>query len=69
MRFLTGSDVLTENSIGISFTNLDGFERRPVARTCWPLLELPSSYESYPALAEEFTSIMREEMAWSFNIV
>ena len=68
MRFLTGSDVLTENSIQISFTNLDGFERRPVARTCGPLLELPSTYESYPALAEEFTSIMREEMAWSFVI-
>ena len=69
MRFLTGSDVLTENFIQISSTNLDGFERRPVARTCGPLLELPCTYESYPALAEEFTSIMTEEMAWSFNIV
>ena len=28
-----------------------------------PLLELPSTYESYQALLEEFTSVMKEEQA------
>ena len=69
LHFCTGSDVITCDSIQVSFTTLEGFVRRPVARTCVPILELPSTYESYPSLAEEFTSIMKEDLAWAFDIV
>lgn len=69
LHFCTGSDVITCDSIEISFTFLDGLQRRPVARTCIPMIELPATYESYPALAEEFTNIMKEEQAWSFDMI
>ena len=35
----------------------------PIIVANWPLLELPSTYESYPALLEEFTNVMKEEQA------
>jgi hypothetical protein len=69
LHFCTGSDVITCDDIEISFTLLDGMQRRPIARTCIPLIEIPAAYESYPALAEEFTNILKDEQAWSFDIV
>ena len=68
-HFCTGSDMITCDSIQITFNNLDGFQRRPVARTCIPMIELATTYDSYPALAEEFTNILKEDQAWSFDIV
>ncbi|CAC5426269.1 unnamed protein product [Mytilus coruscus] len=40
LRFLTGSETITVPKIDISFTQLEGFNRRPIARTCGPSLEL-----------------------------
>ena len=40
-----------------------------MARTCAPILELPTPYESVAALAEEFTNIMKESQPWSFDII
>ena len=53
------SDVITCDSIGICFSSLKGLQRRPVARTCVSILEPTTSYKSFPALAEEFTTIIR----------
>ena len=39
-RFCTGSDVITCDSIRICFSSLEGLQRRPVARTCTPILKL-----------------------------
>lgn len=69
LHFCTGSDIITCDSIAVSFNSLTGLARRPVARTCGPMIELPSTYESYLALTEEFSNIMKEEQAWSFDIV
>ena len=69
LHYVTGSDVLTCESIEVTFNSLSGFLRRPVVHTCGPVLELPTTYESYMDLAEEFTNVMRDEQAWSFDIV
>ena len=69
LRFCTGSDVITCDSIRFCFSSLEGLERRPVARTCVPILELPTSYKRFPALAEEFTNIMKDCQAWLFDII
>lgn len=68
LHFVTGSDVICFSEIEITFNNLSGIARRPVVHTCGPLLELPTTYESYTDMAEEFANIMREEQAWSFDI-
>ena len=67
LRFCTGSDVIICDSIRICFSSLERPQRHPVARTCTPILELPTLYESFPALAEEFTNIMTESQASSFD--
>ncbi len=57
LRFVTGSDVVCVDKIQVIFTSLDGLVRRPVAHTCGPVLELPSTYSSYPELRSEMESI------------
>ena len=67
LHFCTWSDVITCDSTRIFFFSFEGLQRHPVARTCTPILELPTLYESFPALAEEFTNIMTESQASSFD--
>ena len=67
LRFLTGSEAVTVDKIEVTFTKLEGFGRRPVAHTCGPLLELPSTYLSYPELRNEFDSILANESCFVMN--
>ena len=69
LQFITGSNLVTVKSILITFNTLDGVMRRPVAHTCGPTLEMPTTYQSYNELAEEFTSVITNKEAWSFTIV
>lgn len=68
LQFVTGSDIVGSN-IPVSFTDLVGTMRRPVAHTCGPQLELPSTYGSYNELAEEFSNILQNKEAWYFDIL
>ena len=68
LKFTTSSDILPQH-LEVSFTSMDGLARRPIAHTCGPLLELPKTYRSCSKLAEELTSLLREQGAWGFNIV
>ena len=70
LQFTTGASVLLPGrQIELSFTQLDGLVRRPIAHTCGLLLEIPSTYQCYNELVEEFSAILREKSAWSFEIV
>ena len=69
LHYVTGSNVLSCEPIEVTFNSLSGFQRRPVVHTCGPNLELSTTCESYMELAEEFTNVMREEQAWSFDLV
>lgn len=69
LRFVTGSDILSCSTIKVTFSSLDGLSRRPVAHTCGPVLEIPSTYQSYNELVEEFSCILSDKSSLSFNIV
>ena len=69
LKFVTGSDVMVLQTISVSFNPVEGIMRTPIAHTCGPILELPSKYQSYNELAEEFTNILREKASWTFSIV
>ena len=70
LQYTTGADIIVEgHKLKVTFTDLNGLQRRPVAHTCGPLLELPCTYQYYNELVEEFSSILREKSAWSFDIV
>ena len=71
LQFTTGASViLPGKQIAVSFTQLNGLSRRPIGRhTCGLLLEIPSTYQCYNELVEEFSAILQEKSAWSFDIV
>ncbi len=69
LAFITGGDVITCNSIRVTFLELTGASRRPIVHTCGPVLELPSTYQAYNELAEEFNFLIKDTLAWGFTIV
>jgi hypothetical protein len=69
LQYATGSNIIAVDSIEVAFSEESGKTRRPVAHTCAPLLVIPSTYQSYNELSEEFSNIFRREAAWSFYIV
>lgn len=59
LRFCTGSDVFTGKNITVSFTEIKGFRRRPVAHTCgWAvscLWQLPFFCVCWRAISDLWT--------------
>ena len=68
LRFVTGADALCVPFISVHFTTLDGLARRPVAHTCGSVLELPSTYNTFPELREEFNNILAKAK-WQNDIM
>ena len=68
-HFLTGSNVIACESFLVTsaFIMLREAGRRPIIRTSGPILELPSTYQSYSELAEEFSSLINEKGALVFQ--
>lgn len=58
LRFVTGADVICVEHIKVIFTRWIGLARRPIAHTCGPTLELPSTYKDYPELRAEMENIL-----------
>ena len=67
--FITGSNIITVERIKVAFTDSVGAGRCIVAHTCGPLLELPSTYQTYNELSVEFSKTLTNSFAWSFDIV
>ena len=57
LQYVTGSNIIAIDSIEVAFSEESGKTRRPVAHTCAPLLVIPSTYQSYNELSEEFSNI------------
>ena len=69
LQFVTGSNIVTVEEIQVTFTSTVGISRCIVAHTCGPLLKLPSTFQTYNELSEEFSNILANALAWSFDIV
>lgn len=69
LQFTTGSDVIAVTEITVAFNSLDGAHRSPIARTCGPVLEVPTTYQSYNELSEEFENLISNKEAWGFTMV
>ncbi|XP_041938181.1 uncharacterized protein LOC121699809 [Alosa sapidissima] len=68
LRFCTGSDLFLGKSISVTFTQLQGLQRRPIAHTCDCYLELPIEYDNYPDFRYEFNKVLESGM-WEMDIV
>ena len=67
LQFITGGNIITCESIEVAFKVLEGTVRRPSAHTCGLLLEIPSTYQSYNELSEEFMAIQRHGISTLFD--
>lgn len=68
LSFTTASDVIVTGDITITFTNLNGLQRRPVSHTCGCTLELPCSYLNFCEFREEFNNVLNLG-SWQMDIV
>ena len=69
LLFTTATDVMIEDELKVIFTRNEGLSSRPIAHTCGPVLELPSTYSNYVELREEFTNILNKENGWEMDIL
>lgn len=70
LRFTTGSSAVIATHISVSFNNLSGLARRPIAHTCGCVLELPTAYVSYLDFEQEFNAILADsEYSWQMLAV
>ena len=69
LRFATGLDIISVDKITMDFVKIDGMQRRPIARTCGPVLELSSTYQNFCELREEFENVLTgmSLFGWSFD--
>ena len=68
LRFCTGADELCVKQIKVSFSKLDRIERRFVAHTCEPLLEVPTTYEDFGQFKGELHKTLQSGY-WNMDIV
>ena len=68
LRFTTASDILITSKLEVAFTKLEGVGCRPIAHTCGPVLELPSTYANFVELREQFNNILDKD-TWEMDIM
>ena len=68
VRFISGSELMLFDGIQVTFTDLSGLQRRPMARTCNTLLQLPSTYQSFPEMREEFNHTLMADN-WEMDMM
>lgn len=68
LRFATATDILISGKLQVTFLMSEGIGRRPIAHTCGPVLEVPSTYSNYCEFREEFNNIL-DEGSWEIDIV
>ena len=60
LQFTTAMDIMGTQDLIVSFISTQGFGSRPIAQTCGPLLEVPSTYNNFVELREEFENILNQ---------
>ena len=58
LRFTTAMDIMIDTKIEATFIKCEGLSARPIAHTCGPLLEIPSTYAN---LSEDFMNILNRD--------
>lgn len=62
MTFCIGSDLLLKDRIEVSFVNVQGLARCPVAHTCSCLLEIPKTYKDFQGFRSEFLGVLNSNV-------
>ena len=66
-RFVFGTNTVCNIfKLSVSFIKMQDFQRRPMAHTCRPLLEVSGTNRNFCELTEEFQHVLSAN-AWTFN--
>ena len=68
LRFSTAMDIMVDKKIEVTFIKCEGLSSRPIAHTCGPLLEIPSTYANFVELREDFMNILNRDN-WEMDII
>lgn len=68
LRFVTGSNLLSDGRIQVDTVSMSDFTRRPVAHTCGRTLELGNNFENYATFRTEFKNAL-DAGIWVMDIV
>ena len=68
LRFTTASDILVTSKLEVAFSKLEGVGCTPIAHTCGPVLEIPSTYANFVELMEQFNNILDKD-TWEMDIM
>ncbi len=66
-RFVTGSSVMIDSPITVTFDTLSGFSRRLIAHTCDATIDLPATYATYPEFQQEMVKLLSSDLAWTMD--
>lgn len=69
LRFITGSSVVIAEKIDVAFNATSGLSCFPFAHTCSPVIELPSTYTTYPDFEHDFRCILDSEYSWLMDSI
>ncbi len=69
LRFITGSSVIIDREIKVSFNSLSGLCKRPISHTCDCVIELPTTYDTYVEFEEAFKCILANEDSWMMDAI
>lgn len=69
LRFITGSSVVLAEKIDVAFNRTSGATRFPFAHTCSPVIDLPSTYATYPDFEHDFRCILSNEHSWLMDSI
>ena len=67
LKFTTGSDLMIFDELQVAFNQNDSLARRPIAHTCGFVLEMSSTYQSFPEVREEFNNVLSAD-SWEMDI-
>jgi hypothetical protein len=68
LKFTTASDIMVAKPLEVHFVKVEGVSSRPIAHTCGPVLELPSTYSNFVELREQFNNIL-DKKSWGFDMM
>ena len=62
LNFVSGSDLVTFTKVNVSFTvPANECQRRPIVHTCGLLTQIPSTYNNFCELREDFSNILSHD--------
>jgi hypothetical protein len=69
LHYVTGTNLLSTQSITVIFSNASGLARRPIVHTCANTLELSTQYDAFSEFHSEFISVLNDDRSFEMTAI